>query len=190
MGPKAVTPVGLRAPETILNERLGKGIDIWAIGCLIFEMIFGRPLFVATQSLEGEDYDETSNDEHLIQLWEVIGPLPKPFLEKWRRADHYFDSSGNRLEIKPQEDDYYISGDEDIGSGDGMGEDESDGPPLAYPGQFLSLEDQVTKERPDDIGEAEARGILELLRWIFQYDPARRPSTSDVVNHPWLRSTT
>ncbi|KAF5568046.1 CMGC SRPK kinase [Fusarium phyllophilum] len=188
MGAEAITPVALRAPETILNEHLGKGIDIWAFGCLVFEMITGRPLFVAIQSLEGEDYDETSNDEHLIQLWEVIGPLPKPLLENWRRADQYFDTSGNRLEVKPQEDDY-VSGDEDMESGDGTDE-ESDGPPLAYLGHFLSLEDQFMAEKPGDIDEVEAKEILDLLRSIFQYDPAHRPSTSDLINHPWLRSTT
>ncbi|KAG5815098.1 hypothetical protein H9Q74_009136 [Fusarium xylarioides] len=187
MGSKAITPVALRAPETILNERLGKAIDVWAFGCLIFEMITGRPLFVAIQSLEGEDYDETSNDEHLIQLWEVIGPLPKSLLKKWRRADQYFDANGNRLEVKPQDEDY-VSGDEDMESGDGTDE-ESDGPPLAYLGRFLSLEDQFMAERPGDIDEAEAKEILELLRWIFQYDPAHRPSTGDLINHPWLRST-
>ncbi|KAF4503417.1 CMGC SRPK kinase [Fusarium agapanthi] len=184
---EVITPVALRAPEIILGERLGKSIDIWAFGCLVFEMIVGRPLFVAIQSLEGEDYDETSNDEHLIQLWEVIGPLPKPLLEKWRRADQYFDTSGNRLEVKPQEDDY-VSGDEDMKSGDGTDE-ESDGPPLAYLGHFLSLEDQFMAEMPGNIGEAEAKEILELLRRMFQYDPVDRPSTSDLINHPWLRST-
>ncbi|EWY80921.1 CMGC/SRPK protein kinase [Fusarium oxysporum NRRL 32931] len=146
VGAKAITLVALRAPETILGERLGKGIDIWAFGCLIFEMIFGRPLFVAILSLGGEDYDETSNDEHLIQLWEVIGPLPKPLPGRWRRADQYLNASGNRLEVKPQEDDY-VSGDEDMGSVDGVNEEESDSPLLAYPGQFLSLEDQIKKGR-------------------------------------------
>ncbi|KAL9560797.1 hypothetical protein ACKAV7_015114 [Fusarium commune] len=188
VGAKAITPVALRAPETIFGERLGKGIDMWAFGCLIFEIIFGRPLFVAIQSLEGEDYDETSNDEHLIQLCEVIGPLPKPLLEKWRRADQYFDASGNRLEIKPQEDDY-VSGDEDMDSIDGVDEEENDGPPLAYLGQFLSIENQIKEERPHDIDEEESGEILQLLRWISQYDPAHRPTTTEIINHPWLRPT-
>ncbi|KAF5707131.1 CMGC SRPK kinase [Fusarium globosum] len=185
---EVITPVALRAPEIIRGGYVGKGIDIWAFGCLIFEMIIGRPLFVGIQSLEGQDYDETSNDEHLIQLWEVIGPLPKPLREKWRRADQYFDSRGNRLEVKPEEDEY-VSGSEDMESGDGTDE-EDDGPPLAYVGRFLSLDDQLIAERPADIGDAEAKEILELLRWIFQYDPAHRPSTSDLTNHPWLRLTT
>ncbi|RYC86324.1 hypothetical protein BFJ63_vAg10847 [Fusarium oxysporum f. sp. narcissi] len=179
--------VVLRAPEIILGGLLCKGIDIWAFGCLIFEMIFGRPLFVAIQSLEGQDYDETSNDEHLIQLWEVIGPLPKSLLEKWRRADGYFDSGGYRLGIKSQEDEH-ISGGDDKDLSYGMDE-ENDGPPLADPGQFLSLEDLIMTKSPGDIDEAESQELLGLLRWVFQYDPAHRPSATDLINHPWLRST-
>ncbi|KAJ9414718.1 hypothetical protein QL093DRAFT_2122845 [Fusarium oxysporum] len=129
VGAKAITPVPSERQRQFLAS-----------------MIFGRPLFVAIQSLGGEDYDETSNDEHLIQLWEVTGPLPKPLPGRWRRADQYLDASGNRLEVKPQEDDY-VSGDEDMGSIDWVNEEESDGPPLAYLGQFLSLEDQIKKGR-------------------------------------------
>ncbi|KAF4339008.1 CMGC SRPK kinase [Fusarium beomiforme] len=182
----AVTPVALRAPEVILGGSLGKGIDIWAFGCLVFEMVIGRPLFVGIQSLEGEDYDETSNDEHLIQLWEVIGPFPKLLLDKWRRADHYFDSNGHRLETQSQGDDY-MSGDEGMDSGD---ETDDNDPPLACLGKFLSLEDQIKEEKPVELGDSEADEVLSLLRWIFQYDPARRPSTSDLLNHRWLHSTT
>ncbi|KAJ4132022.1 hypothetical protein NW765_013834 [Fusarium oxysporum] len=149
--------------------------------------IFHCDLHYAIRSLEGQDYDETSNDEHLIQLWEVIGPLPKSLLEKWRRADQYFDSSGNRLGIKSQEGEHISGGDgKDLSDGT---DEENDGPPLADPGQFLSLEDLIMAERPGDIDEAKSREILGLLRWVFQYDPAHRPSATDLINHPWLRST-
>ncbi|KAF5002751.1 hypothetical protein FGRMN_148 [Fusarium graminum] len=202
-GTAAVTPVALRAPEAIFNDLLGRGIDIWSLGCIIFEMIIGRPLFVGVQSLEGKSYDETSNDEHLIQIWEVIGPLPKPLLEKWRRADQYFSSNGERLQASGPGEDYDSQDgssqghiDSDLGADlESTGESEgqpstptsADGDiPLAYLGSFGPLEEQFNAEKPSDIEEAETKDILDLLRWIFQYDPAQRPTTKDLLQHPWF----
>ncbi|KAM0242289.1 hypothetical protein ACHAP5_007229 [Fusarium lateritium] len=175
-GATAITPVALRAPEAILGDYLGKGIDIWCIGCLVFEMVVGRPLFVGIQSLEGQSYDEISNDEHLVQLWDVIGPLPKSLREKWRRADQYFSSTGERLQGTDDLDDEPPSptqSDEDL--------------PLACVGNFQSLEDQFRAEKPGTIDETEEKEILQLLRWAFQYDPAQRPTTKDILHHPWFR---
>ncbi|KAF5027023.1 hypothetical protein F66182_899 [Fusarium sp. NRRL 66182] len=185
-GAASVTPVALRAPETILGGSLGEGIDIWCFGCLIFEMITGRSLFVGVQSLEGEPYDEISNDEHLIQLWEVIGPLHRPLLDKWHRADQYYGPNGERLNMESEEKQYGSSDKESIGDDGGSGveldlglnDDLTEEPStptrssshlsLASPGNFLSLEDQFKEEKPSGIDEAEEKDILHLLRWIFQ----------------------
>ncbi|KAJ3544981.1 hypothetical protein NM208_g2747 [Fusarium decemcellulare] len=199
----AVTPVALRAPETILGENLDKGIDIWSFGCLVFEMIVGRSLFVGVQPLEGKSYDEISNDEHLIQLWEVIGPLPKPLLSKWRRADQYFSPDGERLDAdsdgegpgsedgsigEARDRNVELGPDLEIDGGSSSSTRSSDSLSLASPGNFLSLEDQFNVEKPSDIDEAEGTNILHLLRWIFQYDPAHRPSTKDIISHAWFSS--
>jgi cyclin-dependent kinase-like len=34
-----------RSPELLLRMNYGKPVDMWALGCLICEMIDGRPLF-------------------------------------------------------------------------------------------------------------------------------------------------
>jgi len=60
-GTDAVTPVSLRAPEAILGDVVGKGLDIRCFGCLTFGMLVGRPLLVGLQSLEGKAYDEISD---------------------------------------------------------------------------------------------------------------------------------
>ncbi|KAH6847670.1 kinase-like domain-containing protein [Chaetomium sp. MPI-CAGE-AT-0009] len=97
-----VTPVALRAPESILRNAqvpLGKGIDIWAFGCLVFELLTGRQIFVGLEGLDGhEASDEGINDEHLIQLSEVLGPLPAGLASHWRRRNRYYDTDGKRLE--------------------------------------------------------------------------------------------
>lgn len=127
-------------------------------------MLLGRSLFVDVQSLEGKPYDEISNDEHLIQLWEVIGPLPESLLAKWRRADQYFSPDGERLAVKSRKEEYESEDenmveirdedmDLDLELDDDLDEDRpgsqgfdapgsSDSLSLGSPGNFLSLEDQ------------------------------------------------
>lgn len=191
-----VTPVALRAPEAILDDVVGKGLDVWCFGCLIFEMLVGRPLFVGLQNLEGKPYDEITNDEHLYQIWDVFGPFPQSLREKWRRADGYFGPCGEKLhpqnegEDSPDEDE-----DKDIrGSRNGVRPgaksdsemSDTSSVSLAYAGEYASLELRFADEKPDDIGETESQEILHLLRWTFQYDPSRRPSTAELLNHSWF----
>ncbi|KAH7184530.1 kinase-like domain-containing protein [Fusarium flagelliforme] len=195
-GTDAVTPVALWAPEAILGDVVGKGLDIWCFGCLIFEMLVGRPLFVGLQSLEGKAYDEITNDEHLCQIWDVIGLFPQSLREKWRRADKYFGPDGEKLqsqdggEENPNDDDDENIGDTGNGASPGAESNEKmsdiSSVSLAYPGEYSSLQHQLTDEKPDDIKEAEEEEILHLLRWIFQYDPSHRPSTAKLLDHPWF----
>ena len=42
-----------RAPELLVGSRVyDKSIDIWALGCMIPELISGKPLFPGTTNLE------------------------------------------------------------------------------------------------------------------------------------------
>ena len=159
-------------------------------------MLVGRPLFVGLQNLEGKPYDEITNDEHLCQIWDVIGPFPQSLREKWRRADNYFGSDDEKLQPQDEgEDSPNEDKDEDIrdAGNSARADAESDeemsdtsSVSLAYPGEYSSLERQFADEKPDDIGETEEQEILHLLRWIFQYDPSRRPSTAELLDHPWV----
>ncbi|KAK2824781.1 hypothetical protein FQN49_007481 [Arthroderma sp. PD_2] len=40
-----ITPWPLRAPEVVLKEKWDASIDIWTLGCLIFQLATGEPLF-------------------------------------------------------------------------------------------------------------------------------------------------
>lgn len=50
----------------------------------------------------------------------------------------------------------------------------------------MSMEESFDQYKPD-LGEDEARTVKELLRWILQYDPAKRPSAAEILSHPWFR---
>ncbi|KAH6632835.1 kinase-like domain-containing protein [Chaetomium tenue] len=147
-----VTPVALRSPEFILRNAqvpLGKGIDIWAFGCLVFELVTGRNLFVGLEGLDGhEASDEGINDEHLIQLSEVLGPLPAELASHWRRRGRYYDTDGKRLEATIN---HGGAGDESD-DGDGMGHDGVNGD------DFVDLDDGDDGDDGNDGNDGQAQG--------------------------------
>ncbi|KAK4144217.1 kinase-like domain-containing protein [Dichotomopilus funicola] len=213
---KIVTPVALRAPEVILRHSnngppppIGKAIDTWAFGCLIFELLTGRPLFIRLEALDGDgdgDGDDTegneqTNDEHLIQLSEVLGPLPAGLAGRWRRRERYFGLEGERLRVREgggdggsemgEDDDY---GDDD-GGDDDMGDVDATSPIstsssfwLADVEKFAPLEDQLRDNKPDDMSDDEVEEVAKLIRWILDYDTSKRPSVEAILEHPWFKS--
>jgi len=54
-----------RAPEVVLGQRWSFAIDIWSIGCIMLEFIYGRMVFNTHDSID-----------HLDQMKTMIGPIP------------------------------------------------------------------------------------------------------------------
>ncbi|KAI2686155.1 hypothetical protein CBS147355_1642 [Penicillium roqueforti] len=48
-----------------------------------------------------------------------------------------------------------------------------------------SIEESFDRACPD-FDEEEAHEVKALLRWILQYDPAKRPSPAEILSHPWF----
>ncbi|KAK2024283.1 serine/threonine-protein kinase SRPK3 [Colletotrichum zoysiae] len=191
---KIVTPVSLRAPEVILGEPVGTGIDIWSFGCLLFEFITCIPLF---QLYPFDSSDEALDDDHLLQMSEIIQPLPENLIAKWPSSSKYYGSEGERLNVKPSDFDKrnFLSGEDDeqnVTKEDANGLEEDGGfdanarerAPVKL---FDSLEKLISDNKPSDVDEAEEEIIVSLLRSIFQYDPAQRPSAAELLEHAWLK---
>ncbi|OJJ71272.1 hypothetical protein ASPBRDRAFT_30992 [Aspergillus brasiliensis CBS 101740] len=71
---KPVTPLGLRAPELIQRHTgdiaVGTAIDIWTLGCLIFELATNEPLFPLDTF--GLTWEEIDND-HISFIEQRLG---------------------------------------------------------------------------------------------------------------------
>ncbi|KAK1542476.1 serine/threonine-protein kinase SRPK3 [Colletotrichum paranaense] len=191
-----VTPVSLRAPEAILNEAFGTGIDIWSFGCLAYELITGAALFeLPPFGLS----DQGIKDEHLIQLTDIIGSLPECLLAKWPNATKYYGSNGDRLDARPMdfEEEFSEDGDSDDSLSNreadefGEGGDDMDGfqfdvgergPPQLHE----TLEKLIKAHKAEDVDDDEEKQIICMLRSIFQYDPSHRPSAAALLQDPWL----
>ncbi|KAJ7209761.1 kinase-like domain-containing protein, partial [Mycena pura] len=87
--------LALRAPEVILWSDFGPGVDIWAVGCITFELLVGRWLF---DPEEGEDW--SVEDDHLAKIMELTGQrFPQSMLDRAKRRKQYFSDDGNLLKI-------------------------------------------------------------------------------------------
>ena len=85
-----------RAPEIILRGECDFSVDIWALGCIFFELLTGRLLF------DPEKDSKHSRDEyHLYWINRICGDYPIGFLKKTKFWKKYFDAKGNMQNMKP-----------------------------------------------------------------------------------------
>jgi serine/threonine-protein kinase SRPK3 len=78
-----------RAPEVILDFNYGYSCDLWSVGCVIFELLTGFPLFAPID-------DPLTRDIHHLYLMEhLLGPLPLAMKKKSKRSKFLFDHENN-----------------------------------------------------------------------------------------------
>lgn len=82
-----------RSPEVIMGAEYGTGIDMWSLGCILVELLTGRPLF------SGRD-----EKEQIVLITEVLGAPNKSFLARCRRGHLYFDSTCRPIRIRDNKD--------------------------------------------------------------------------------------
>ncbi|KAL8903828.1 MAG: hypothetical protein Q9171_007266 [Xanthocarpia ochracea] len=152
-----ITPVGLRSPELTLKAPFDHSIDIWSFGCLVFELLTGRPLFAV-----GRQNMDNCDDDHLLQMIDVLGPLPKHLFSRWSRSSKYFSDNGELINSM------------------------IDGPPRIH--RFEPLENLFRQNKSNEIAEEEEGLVLDLLRYVLRYEPKERPSAEDILKHTWFKS--
>jgi serine/threonine protein kinase len=155
-----VTPVALRAPELVLHQPFGTGIDIWSFGCLIFEFLTGGSLFALMMLGHNQKEQEDTDDDHLVQLNDVLRPLSDSMMELWPRASKWYTPDRRRLQPYSDEEPYIHD----------------------------SIDVLFAKNKSPEVDEEEAAIVVSLMRQILEYDPALRPSADELLKHPWFSS--
>lgn len=156
--PKLITPLGLRAPEFVFTGDVGASLDVWSFGCLVFELITGRPLFYVL----GHEYED---DDHIMRLTARLGALPDKYYKIWKTSSRYFTPDGTLFNCM-------------LG---GVAEGRE---PLILPRPTM---EEAFDEAAPELEKEEGRKIKELIRWILQYDLAERPTAGEILQHPWFR---
>ena len=82
-----------RAPEVILGAPWSTPVDVWSLACMVFELLTGDFLF---EPKSGDGF--TKEDDHLCQMIELLGPMPKLLL-RGKHASRFFSKKGTLLHI-------------------------------------------------------------------------------------------
>ena len=79
-----------RSPEVMLGYCRGHPMDVWSLGCCVFEMLTGERLF----DIQEED-TELGRDFELLGLFmELLGPLPHRMVASGKRARRLVSRTG------------------------------------------------------------------------------------------------
>lgn len=169
-----------RAPELILGNHTGYGygVDVWALGCSVAEMVLRSPLF------PGSDYTH-----QLSLILHALGTNDIP-------SDVY----------SPEGQDFvnsYVQHSTTVGSDEPRKRSTTSSPSLAPPSRcswevlqpdiksrFYSQKFyDATEDEPitEEVMALEYEYFIDFLNATLQYDPAKRASASDLTQCKWLQ---
>jgi dual specificity tyrosine-phosphorylation-regulated kinase 2/3/4 len=75
-----------RAPEVVLGCEYDHAVDIWSMGCIIYELITGQPLFPA------------QNENELLEYFILtIGEIPPCMLQIGKKYKQFFSKPGGSM---------------------------------------------------------------------------------------------
>ena len=74
------------SPEIIFGLNYNESIDIWALGCLIFELATGDSLFKVKR-----DNNFSQNENYILKFIEILGNIPKKMIMQLKNPKIYID---------------------------------------------------------------------------------------------------
>ncbi|RXW24063.1 hypothetical protein EST38_g1753 [Candolleomyces aberdarensis] len=95
-----VQPDVYRAPEVILQSPWSYQIDIWNLGCVVWDLYEGKHLFRGVDPEHGVYRSRA----HLAEMIALLGPPPRELLEKSKLKSKFFSDQGEfnaGIEIPP-----------------------------------------------------------------------------------------
>ena len=158
-----------RAPEVVLGLPYSFPIDLWAVGCCLYELYVGKICFPGK-----------SNNEMLKYFVEMKGAVPKKVLRKAAFKEKHFDREEN-LRIAEVDK---VTGKTMFRVFD------SNTLSANRTGHLESILSAVCVEHGgDDFERKKVRQLSDLLEKIFILDPERRITASECLQHPFIIDT-
>ncbi|KAG6835288.1 hypothetical protein H0H93_003092 [Arthromyces matolae] len=155
-----VQPDVYRAPEVMLGVPWSYPIDIWNLGCVIWQIAQTHVLLVFTDHVIGR----YSFRSHLRELIRLLGPPPKELLARGKFSSRYFSPEGDFNAYKNC----------------------NHVPP---PPKYWGLEDrEAILSNLDD--EEDKDLFLQMMRKMLEWDPEKRHTAKQLLEDEWLKKHT
>ena len=160
-GDKVVVTIWYRAPELLLGSRhYTPAVDLWAVGCIFAELLSLRPIFKGEEAKMDSKQKVPFQRNQMQKIVEIIG---MPIKDRWPLL-------GSMPEY-PQ-----LSS---LAQGN---------PRVNRPMGLENWYNQtVTQNKyPDGLGMSPGRDGLELLRGLLDYDPQKRLTAEQALQHTYF----
>ena len=157
-------PVDVRSPQIHLGLPYDEKADIWALGVTLARIVTLAPIIYA-ESTFGESDEEVrqeTEDTNLANIIDRVGPLPTDLQCHWPNRHKYINDAGELLNPDLVDPEETVNGD---------------------------LHHVIHLARPLDMSNREAEMFESMIKDMLQYDPSKRPSTKDLLKHPWLTTS-
>jgi serine/threonine-protein kinase PRP4 len=149
-----------RAPEIILGMPYDFAIDIWSVGCTLYELYTGKILFVGR-----------SNNQMLRSIMECRGKFTTKMLRKAQFAYMHFDEQANFLSVEQDK----LTGRDTIKT-------------LTFAKPTRDLRTRLvgaSKKLPDDEIK-ELNLFIDLLDRCLALNPEKRITPAEALKHPFV----
>lgn len=144
----------------VLGLQYGKAVDMWSVGCTLFELYTGKYAFAGR-----------SNNEMMKLFMDLKGRFPPKLVKRARFKDDHFDADHNLLfrERDP------VTNQERTRV-------------LTYPKPTRDLKEALLAVAEAD--PADKRRVLQfvdLLNKMFVVDPSKRITAAEALKHPFVQ---
>ncbi|KAL9116749.1 MAG: hypothetical protein Q9187_006723 [Circinaria calcarea] len=152
-------PIDVRSPQIHLGLPYDEKADIWVLGVTLCRVVTLVPLIFADSTFgeSDEEVKQETEDINLVSIIERVGPLT-PDLQSYRpNRDKYINELGELLHPDPVDPEVTANGD---------------------------MHHVIQLARPLDMSDREATIFESMIKDMLQYDPGKRPSTTELLQHP------
>jgi serine/threonine-protein kinase PRP4 len=146
-----------RAPEVVLGLPYSHPLDVWSLGCVLFELFTGRVAFPGR-----------TNNEMLALFQDLKGPLPKKMVRRGAFAARHFE--GERCTFARVTDDPVTGA-----------------PMRTLVEAPAVRADVAARLAGADGDPRAVAALADLLERMFALDPDRRITPRDALRHPFIK---
>ncbi|KAF3800995.1 Serine/threonine-protein kinase prp4 [Colletotrichum gloeosporioides] len=149
-----------RAPEIILGMPYDYSIDMWSIGCTLYELYTGKILFAGD-----------SNNQMLKAIMEIRGKITPKLCKRGQLAPMHFDEQGNFVSMERDKV---------------LGKTTARVLPVVKPTRDLRTRLFAASAGMNDAETRDLNHFVDLLEHCLTLNPEKRIKPADALKHPFF----